>query len=133
LKQKDWSKFNIATSTQEEIDAIEGPFGEFLSKRTKAEFADEAVKREILGYPVNNARDISADPQLVAREFWQTVEHPELGATLIYPGLFAKFSRNSQTIHRRAPRIGEHNEHIYLDELNLSRQEFETSKREGII
>ncbi len=133
LKQKDWSAFNIATSTQEEIDAIEGPFGEFLGQRTKAEFADESVKRSILGYPVNHARDIREDPQLAAREFWQPVEHPELGTTITYPGAFAKFSNAPLSLRRRAPRIGEHNEQVYTRELGLSRAEFEQLKQRQII
>lgn len=133
LKQKDWGAFNVATCTQEQVDALEAHFATFLAKRTKAEFANEAVKREILGYPVNNARDILDDPQLAAREFWQPVEHPELPATMKFPGLFAKLASSSQAIRRRAPHIGEHNEQVYLDELKLSQQEFETLKREGIV
>lgn len=112
LKQKDWSQFNVATSTQEEIDALEEPFAAFLAKRTKAEFGEQAVKREMLGYPVNNARDIRQDPQLVARAFWQLVKHPELNSSLVYPGAFAKFSAMPTTLRRRAPRIGEHNAEI---------------------
>jgi crotonobetainyl-CoA:carnitine CoA-transferase CaiB-like acyl-CoA transferase len=112
LKQKDWGKFNVATATQDEIDAVETHFVAFLARRTKAEFATESVKREIMGYPVNNARDIRDDPQLVARNFWQTVAHPELNATITYPGAFAKFAQTPITLRRRAPRIGEHNAEI---------------------
>ena len=133
LKQKDWGAFNVATSTQEEIDAIEAPFGAFLRERTKTEFANESLKRGILGYPVNDARDISQDPQLVARGFWQTVEHPELNATLTYPGLFAKFSNALPQPTRRAPLIGEHNAQVYLNELELSRREFDALKRDKVL
>ena len=132
LKQKDWSKFNVATSTQDEIDALEGPFGAFLAKLTKAEFANQAVKREILGYPVNNARDITEDPQLVARDFWRQVEHPELNDTITYPGAFAKFSHHQHPA-RCAPRIGEHNQDVYVGELGLSQNEFEDLKQAKVI
>ena len=133
LKKKDWDAFNVAVSTQDEIDAIEQHFAAFLVQRTKAEFADESVKRGILGYPVNDARDIRADPQLSARGFWQAVDHPELGATITYPGAFAKFSCHRPVIRRRAPRIGEHNEEIYRRELGLSGKEFEQLKQSGVI
>jgi crotonobetainyl-CoA:carnitine CoA-transferase CaiB-like acyl-CoA transferase len=133
LKQKDWSAFNVATCTQAEVDALEGHFAAFLAKRTKAEFATEAVKREMLGYPVNNARDILEDPQLAAREFWQPVEHPELSATMLFPGLFAKFASGSQAIHRRAPHVGEHNKQVYINELGLTRKEFEQLKQNKVI
>ncbi len=133
LKEKDWDAFNVATSTQDEIDAIEEHFAAFLARRTKAEFANESVKRGILGYPVNDARDIGADPQLTARGFWQAVEHRELDATITYPGAFAKFSCHRPPIRRRAPRIGEHNAEIYVHEIGLSEQEFEQLKQTGVI
>ncbi len=133
LKQKDWNVFNVATCTQEEVDALEGVFAGFLRRRTKAEFAAQAVQRGILGYPVNNARDIRGDPQLAARQFWQEVEHPELGVTLLYPGIFARFATAGCGICRRAPRIGEHNEEIYAGELGLSPDELAQLKQEQVI
>ncbi len=133
LKQKDWGTFNVAASTQEEIDALERPFVEFLGRRTKAEFAAESLKRGILGYPVADAQDIRDDPQLAARKFWQAVEHPELDATLTYPGSFAQFSAGQCRIYRRAPGIGEHNDEIYRVELGLPHEELETLQQRGTI
>lgn len=133
LRQKDWNAFNVATSTQEEIDALEKPFAEFLRGRTKAEFSAESTQRGIMGYPVTNAQDIRNDPQLNARQFWQEVEHPELGACLVYPGPFAKFSAASINIHHRAPRIGEHNKEIYSGELGLADNELIELGQEGVV
>ncbi len=133
LTQKDWSAFNIAASTQEEIDALEHPFVEFLSRRSKAEFAAESLTRGILGYPVADARDIRTDPHLAARGFWQVVEHPELGAPVTYPGSFARFSAARCGIRRRAPDIGEHNDEIYRSELGLSGEALETLRQEGVV
>ncbi len=133
LTQKDWGAFNVATSTQEEIDMLEQPFVEFLARRTKAEFAAEAVTRGILGYPVTDARDIRDDPQLAARGFWQEVEHPGLDATMTYPGPFARFSAAACAIRRRAPGIGEHSTEIYGEELGLSRRDLDALRQKAII
>lgn len=133
LRQKDWGPFNVATATQEEIEAIEGPFAAFLEKCTKAEFALESVKRGVLGYPVADAQDIREDPQLAARGSWQRVEHAELDATLTYPGPFAKFSAAACTIRRRAPGIGEHNDEIYRGELGLSGRAMQALRQGGVI
>ncbi len=133
LTQTDWGAFNIAAATQEEIDALEQPFVEFLGRRTKAEFSAESLKRGILGYPVADARDIRADPQLAARTFWQAVEHPELDATVTYPGAFAQFSAAQCRIGRRAPGIGEHNDEIYRAELGLSGEALESLRQRRII
>ena len=133
LIHKDWNAFNVATVTQEEVDQLEGPFVAFLSRRTKAEFSAESLKRGILGYPVADARDIRTDPHLAAREFWQPVEHPELDATVSYPGPFARFSATPLRIARRAPSAGEHNAEIYGTELGLSTGELDALRQEGVI
>lgn len=129
----DWDTFNITTVTQEEMDRIEEPVAAFLSGRTKEEFLNEAIGRRMLGYPVATAEDILADDQLKARDFWQDVEHPELGATLRYPGGFAKFSSGFCGIRRPAPRIGQHNAEIYGGELGLSAEELERLSASGVI
>ncbi|HLI26518.1 MAG TPA: CoA transferase [Chloroflexota bacterium] len=121
LKRWDWSRFNVATLTQEEVDAIEEPAARLFARLTKAEFYRGIVERRILAYPVATAADHLADPQLAARGFWQEVAHPEWGATLRYPGPFARFGAGTCTIRRPAPRIGEHNLEIYEGELGLRR------------
>jgi benzylsuccinate CoA-transferase BbsE subunit len=132
LTSKDWGAFNVAASTQEEIDALEQPFVEFLSRRTKAEFSAESVKRGILGYPVADAKDIREDSQLASREFWQQVEHPELDVAVTYPGPFARFSAADCRLRRRAPLPGEHNEEIY-GELGLGRGEIAALRERRVL
>ncbi|MFZ5646899.1 MAG: CaiB/BaiF CoA transferase family protein [Bacillota bacterium] len=133
LLQKDWDSFDIATVTQEEIDAIEGPVAEFLLTRTKQEFFEEAIKRRMLGYPVASAEDIMRDPQLRARNFWQKVHHRELGENVTYPGPFGKFSEGYCGIRLRPPLIGEHNAEIYRDDLGFSNEEILMLREGGVI
>lgn len=132
LKNKDWSTFEIATVTQEDIDLIEEPVAKFLKTKTKKEFFEEAIKKRMLGYPVATAEEIFADSQLVARDYWQKVEHPELGTEITYPGGYGKFSQSSCSIRRRAPLIGEHNLEIY-EELGFNGKDLLVLKQAGII
>ena len=133
LKKKDWKVFNITEVTQEEIDQLEEPIGRFFQGVTKKEFLEEVISRGMLGYPVSTAREILEDPQLKARGFWQTVDHPELGTSLLYPGAFAKFSSAECPLRRRAPLIGEHNEEVYVNELGLKSAEMGQLKENGIL
>ncbi|MBX5493140.1 MAG: CoA transferase [Chloroflexi bacterium] len=133
LKTWDWSQFNVATLTQEEVDAIEGPAAQLFQQLTKAEFYRGIVERRILAYPVATAADHLADPQLAARSFWQAVTHPEWGATLRYPGPFARFGAGACTIRRPAPRIGEHNLEVYTGELGLRPDELASLKGAGVV
>ena len=133
LKKKDWKSFNIAQVAQDEIDAMEAPIARFFAGITKKEFFEEVIKREMLGYPVATVAEIFEDPQLQTRSFWRTIDHPELGTSLVYPDGFAKFSDAPCRIWRKAPRIGEHNEDIYRGELGMAKDELDALKHEGVI
>ncbi len=133
LREKDWKSFNIAEVTQEEIDRMEEPIGCFFETITKKEFFEGVIQRGMLGYPVATVEEIFDDPQLEARDFWQTINHPELGTSLVYPGGFAQFSEASCKIRRRAPLIGEHNEEVYCGELGLKKKELEDLKGQGVV
>src|SRR5206468_1448930 len=109
LLEKDWSRFDIATVSQQEIDRIEGAIGPFFLTLTKAEFFAEVVKRDMLGYPVATPREILEDPQLLARDFWVPMRRVDGTTSVNFPGAFAKFSGGRCTVHRPPPRVGEHN------------------------
>jgi crotonobetainyl-CoA:carnitine CoA-transferase CaiB-like acyl-CoA transferase len=133
LLNKDWNRFSIETSTQAEIDEIEEPTTQLFLKHTKAQFLEEAFRREMIGYPVSNARDILGDPHLKDREFWQAVDQSLFGIPVNYPGMFARFSQTPPLGFRSAPRLGEHNADIYEGELGLKRAEVAQLQEEKII
>jgi crotonobetainyl-CoA:carnitine CoA-transferase CaiB-like acyl-CoA transferase len=132
LRGRDWGAFDVVTAPPEEIEQLEEAIAAFLAQRTKAEFAEESLRRGILGYPVADPRDIRGDPQLEARGFWEPIYHPQLEAVLHFPGCFARFSTGGRCLRRPAPRVGEHNGEVY-GELGLSRQELEDLRQEGVV
>ena len=83
--------------------------------------------------PAQSVEEICKDPQLEAREYWQDVEHPELGDTITYCGAPIKLSEASWQIRRRAPLIGEHNQEVYDKDLGLSRNDVVRLEKEGVI
>lgn len=133
LKNFDWDRPDFIKISQEEMDQIESPTIDFFMAHTKAELLEGAVKRRVLLYPVSTVDDMLDSPQLASRDFWQEVEHPELGTTLTYPGAFAYSSEARPRIYRRAPLIGEHNSEIYEDELGLEKEKLVLLKQAGII
>lgn len=133
IKEFDWKRPDFMMISQEEVDKIEEPTARFFMTHTKEELLEGAVKHQVMLYPVATTADMLKNPQLVDREFWVEVEHPELGTNLTYPGAFGIFSEISPRISRRAPLIGEHNEEIYEKELGLSKETLVRFKQEGII
>jgi crotonobetainyl-CoA:carnitine CoA-transferase CaiB-like acyl-CoA transferase len=133
LKDLDWLNLDNQEVSQESTDHRIGLLEDFLMTKTKAECLEQAVKRHILLMPVNNSKDILESPQMSYREFFKHIEHSELGETITYPGFPIIMNEMSYDIQRRAPLIGEHNEEIYTNELNISRSELAVLKSCGTI
>jgi benzylsuccinate CoA-transferase BbsE subunit len=132
MKNFDWPKFGGET-TQEEVDRIEAATAEFFLAHTKKELFEGALKYGVQVYPVSTPADMIENPQLAARNFWQVVEHPELGASITYPGAFANASEAPPRISRRAPLIGEHNMEIYQEELGIPAERIVVYRESGVI
>lgn len=122
MRDKDWIGYGLHLLTGQEsleeygrcMECIE----RFTLSHTKAELFEEAFRRRVLLVPVSNTYDILHSEQLNAREYWTTIEHPELGRRVIYPGPFARFSQTPIQYRRRPPLKGEHTVEI-LDALRL--------------
>jgi benzylsuccinate CoA-transferase BbsE subunit len=122
-----------AAVTDEELAHVYDVLGRFFLKHTKAELAAEAQRRCIILFPVHTTRDLLEHPQLLARSFFQPLEHQDLDETLCYPGAPYQLSQTPWQLRRRAPLIGEHNEAIYGGELGLSRGELAVLMAAGAI
>jgi crotonobetainyl-CoA:carnitine CoA-transferase CaiB-like acyl-CoA transferase len=128
----DWDRFDNTTLTQSQVDELEAAIGPFLLSLTKAEFFSEVVKRKMLGYPVGDASDSLADPQLGARDFWQTQVPVDGLPALPFPGGFALFDGERPTVRRPAPQIGQHNAELY-GELGIGADELARLRAGGTI
>ena len=108
LLRMDWENFRVPQLTQDEVDRLERPIGEFLATLTKREFYEGVTSRVMLGYPVSTVADLLTDPQLEARDFWRKIPlDAEREATV--PGGFAVVDGERLAVSR-APRVGEHDE-----------------------
>ena len=89
---------------------------------TRNELAEGALERRILLFPVATPSDILAHRQLAARDYYDRIEHDDIGETVTYPGHFVKDLKDPSRVgvRRRAPRIGEHNREILGGELGLN-------------
>jgi CoA:oxalate CoA-transferase len=86
--------------------------------------------RSVAGY-VATVDDLFTSRQLVARQFFQTIDHPAAGNAL-YPG--APFTiQEDPWRHARAPLLGEHNGEIYGGRLGLSTAELARLRGAGTI
>ena len=134
MKERDWSAWElteVAARGEEgvrDIRAVEKHVTDFFATKTKAEIFDRALASRILVAPCNDVQDIWENPQLKAREFWTDVHHPELDASLIYPGPYIKLSETPIKVKRRAPLIGEHNDEVFGEWLSSSEETSESAQ-----
>lgn len=132
MVEMDWEAYDMTKQTPELQARLEEPIARFFEAHTKQELYDGAINRQIMLYPVSDAKDVLEDPQLNSRDFWVEVEHPELGIHITYPGPPVKASEAPYQV-RRAPLIGEHNLEIYQRELGLSTDELVNLKQANVI
>jgi benzylsuccinate CoA-transferase BbsE subunit len=132
LSSIQWEEFDLSSASQDQFDRVEGSIGRFFNSHTMDELYQGAMERGIMLYPVYGAKEIREDPQLMARGFWNNLDHPELGEVSFFPGSPFVFLGERQNIHR-APLIGEHNRDIYCAELGISEEDFVTLKEAGVI
>ena len=131
----DWERMGYGAITPELMDQLGGPLGDFFKGHTRAELVQGSLDRRILLFPVATPSALQDHPQLEARGYFKELEHPELGATVQYPGAFVKSGDGGDIagIYRRPPLIGEHNTVILQGELGITGSELESLKRSGVI
>jgi crotonobetainyl-CoA:carnitine CoA-transferase CaiB-like acyl-CoA transferase len=74
LKTKDWKTHNLNILSQAQIDELSQPFADFFATKTMSELFGAACERSLMLAPIYTARDITASPQLAAREFFVEVD-----------------------------------------------------------
>lgn len=132
LAEVNWQQMDLLTVPSEKFYHWQEFFGDFFKSHTKAELCREALVRGIVLIPASTPKDLLADPQLEARDYWEEVDYPELGTTITYPGALYKSSEITWKFCR-APLMGEHNSEIYEGEFGFTKETLSRLKQSGII
>lgn len=133
LRAIQWEHFDNTTLGQDEVERLEAAIAPFFEGLTRREFFEGVLARNMLGYPVSTVADVRDDAQLAMRGFWQEVDLPETGSAVSFPGGFALFDGERPAIRRPAPRLGQHNEEIYVGELGFTAAELDALRAQGAV
>ena len=97
--------------------------------------ADDAALRlqeaGIPAAPVRAPADLPRDPNLVARDFFRTLPHPEYGEIRITAPVWHFDGRHLGV--RTAPKFGEHNREVLARVLGYSDDTIDTLERDGVL
>jgi crotonobetainyl-CoA:carnitine CoA-transferase CaiB-like acyl-CoA transferase len=81
---------------------------------------------------VQNAEDLARDPQLIARKFFISLEHPVLGKSITdKPPIH--FEQDPAIGWKAAPLLGEDNRYVYMELLGFTENELSNYMDRGVI
>jgi crotonobetainyl-CoA:carnitine CoA-transferase CaiB-like acyl-CoA transferase len=136
-RDKDWIAYGemllSGEEPLEEYERVKTIVSSFTAAHTKAELLRLSLEKGFLFAPVTTVEEVVHSEHLRARDYFQPLEHPELGRSFLYPGPFARFTQSPITYRRRPPTVGEHNREIYAGEMGLGEDELAALERKGII
>jgi len=116
-----------------EHDAIDVRLSEWTAQRTAQQAEDLLLAAGVPANVVINGHELSPNPQLEHRGFFQVMEHA-LAGKLRYPGQPVAFSGFPRALRRRPPPLlGEHNDEVLREELGLSDAEIEALREAQVI
>lgn len=116
-------------NNEEELDAL---IEQWTVKHTAEDVMTMMQTNGISAGVVQNIQDVmDRDPQLQHRRFFSKVDHPKIGRYRTQGNPFT-LSKSPCEV-RRAPLLGEHNEYVLKDILELSGDEISELVAEGVI
>ncbi len=81
---------------------------------------------------VRSVGDALTDPQIIARQMIETIDHPALGPLKML-GIPVKLSSNPGVIRRHPPRLGEHTSDVLADDLGVARARISELESNGVV
>jgi crotonobetainyl-CoA:carnitine CoA-transferase CaiB-like acyl-CoA transferase len=100
-------RFAVVQGRHDHQDEIVAAISEFTRRHTK-----QALLKHLGGQvpfaPVNDVRDVFADPHFAARDMVVRVPHPGLAGETAIAGVAIKMSETPGKVRHRAPLLGEH-------------------------
>ena len=127
------SAFETRAGRREAHDAIDERLRDWTRKRERAVIVAEL---RALGIPASEVADpcrlLQTNPQFQARGYFETPEHPVVGAMPL-PSLPFRYASIDRWLRTPAPTIGQHNEQVLCGILGLSPSDLLDLEAEGVI
>ncbi len=131
---KDDLRFADVISRWDNQDALGKSITEWTKERTGAEIMALLQGKGVMAADVVDYTTVLQDPQLKARDFWWWIVRPVNGPEpMPYYGFPPKLSKTPAVIRKAPPRIGEDNDFVFSEILNLSPDEMQGLKERNII
>jgi len=134
LGNPSWTKeerFATPSDRWRNIDQLDPLVEEWTKEHSAEEVMKLLQEAGIAAGVVQDAADLSRDPQLKARDFFVETEHPTLGK-MSFDGSPIKLSDTPAQFQRAAPLLGQDNDYVYRELLGMSESEIAEYISEGV-
>jgi benzylsuccinate CoA-transferase BbsF subunit len=125
-------KFSTLLARKENEDELDSLVEEWTINRSAEEVMNLLQAAGVAAGVVQTGEDLlEHDPQLKHRQFFQELDHPEIGKHYARCPAFT-LSKSSCEV-QRAPLLGEHNEYLLKETLGMSDEEIAELVIEGVV
>jgi crotonobetainyl-CoA:carnitine CoA-transferase CaiB-like acyl-CoA transferase len=105
---------------------------DILSRRTAEEWIRLFDEHRIPCGPILSIDRVLSHPQVLSQEMVQEIDHPKAGRIKV-TGIPIKLSRSPGRVKSHPPLLGEHNDQVLGEILQMDAEEIDTLKREGVL
>lgn len=126
------ARFQTNAGRVEEYDDLRPILARILKTRTRQEWIDRLVPAGVPCASVRGLDEVLGDPQVIAREMIQVLQHPSAGV-LRQLGIPVKLSATPGAVLAPPPRLGEHTVSVLRDTLAVAADEIDRLARAGVI
>jgi crotonobetainyl-CoA:carnitine CoA-transferase CaiB-like acyl-CoA transferase len=135
VRHEEWSsdsRFATAQARYDHHDTLDALIAEWTRERTKFEATHLLQAAGVPAGPVLKADEIFRHEQLLAREFFDPIDLPGVGALPIQRYVTPKIDGQGVPARGPAPKLGEHTDEV-LSELGLGADELATLRANGVL
>ena len=118
---------------REIFDGLQDTISDLVAPRSRAELLERGQAAGLPCAVLNTPAEFVADEQLAARGYFVTVPAADGGGEVRMPGAAFTSSQALFAITGAAPRLGEHNDEVFVDELGHSIDELASWREDGLV
>jgi benzylsuccinate CoA-transferase BbsF subunit len=127
-------KFADSLSRWKNHEELDAHIEAWTLQHTYYEITEMLQKAGVAAFPVLSNRGLVEDPHLNARGFFEEMDHPDPDMKgRKYDGVLWKMSKTPGQIRRRAPFVGEHNNHVFGELLGMPQEEIDRLTEEKVL
>lgn len=129
IEQEEFKTNGLRTKNYKSLRPI---VAEILKSECTDKWLSVFDNEDIPATEINTIDKVVINPQVLARDMIVETEHPKAGKFKM-PGIPVKLSETPGAIRTCAPMLGQHTEEVLKEKLNLSEEEIQNLREQGVI